>query len=219
MLSTKSIQFEYTGVPAFSIPDIHLKAGEELLVLGESGSGKTTALNIIAGLLKPQGGKVIIDDVDIYSLKEDKLDKFRGKNIGIIFQKPHILSALTVMENLQAANFFAGKKENGSISTYLEELGIGNKKNAKVNTLSEGEAQRVSIARALVNQPKLLLADEPTSSLDDKNAEAVVNLLKQQSKKLNAVLIIVTHDQRVKDHIENHLTIGNRVGRNRHTEF
>jgi lipoprotein-releasing system ATP-binding protein len=208
MLLTSSIEFSYEGGPPFSFPDIRLNPGEELLILGESGSGKTTALNIIGGLLKPKSGKVIINDRDIYALKGAQLDKFRGRNIGIIFQKPHILSALTVIENLQVANFFADKSDNGIIGASLEELDIAHKKNAKVNTLSQGEAQRVSIARALVNHPKLILADEPTSSLDDKNAEAVIQLLKQQSKKLNAALVVVTHDQRVKNHIQQHITVG-----------
>ncbi len=208
MLSTSSIQFSYEGGPPFSFPDIRLNRSEELLILGESGSGKTTVLNIIGGLLKPLGGKVLIDDEDIYALKGAKLDKFRGRNIGIIFQKPHILSALTVMENLQVANFFAGKSSNGSIDGFLKDLGISHKINARVQTLSQGEAQRVSIARALVNHPKLILADEPTSSLDDKNAEAVISLLKQQAQKLNAALVVVTHDQRVKNHINQQITVG-----------
>jgi lipoprotein-releasing system ATP-binding protein len=208
MLSTSSIEFSYEDGPPFSFPDIRLERNEELLIIGESGSGKTTILNIIAGLLKPKSGKVLIDNEDIYALKGAQLDKFRGRNIGVIFQKPHILSALTVVENLQVANFFANKSDNGVIDTSLRELDIAHKKDAKVNTLSQGEAQRVSIARALVNHPKLILADEPTSSLDDKNAEAVIQLLKQQSKKLNAALVVVTHDQRVKDHIQQHITVG-----------
>ena len=208
MLTTSSIEFSYQGGQPFSFPDIQLNRNEELLIIGESGSGKTTVLNIIAGLLKPKSGKVIIDKEDIYALNGEALDKFRGRNIGIIFQKPHILSALTVLENLQVANYFANISDNGIIEASLQELGIAHKKDATVNTLSQGEAQRVSIARALVNHPKLILADEPTSSLDDKNADGVIQLLKQQSKKLNAALVVVTHDQRVKDHIQQHITVG-----------
>ena len=165
-------------------------------------------LHILGGLLKPQSGEVIIDGTSIYSLSGNALDKFRGENIGIIFQKPHVLSALTVLENLQIANFFVGKDTRTTIERNLVELGISDKKFAKPDTLSEGESQRVSIARALANEPKIILADEPTASLDDENAENVIRLLKAQAKRLQAVLIVVTHDHRVKNHISNQLTIG-----------
>lgn len=207
ILRANNIEFYYDFNQKFHIPDICLDAGGQMLVIGKSGSGKTTILNIIAGLLKPKSGTVTIDGTDIYSLKGSQLDKFRGKNIGIIFQKPHILAPLTVEENLQLANFFVNENTQ-MIGPLLKELGIFDKKKARINTLSEGEAQRVSIARALVNKPKLILADEPTASLDDENASAVVRLLQGQAKKYNAALIIVTHDQRVKDHISNRIIIG-----------
>ncbi len=207
MLQANNIEFYYDSEQKFQIPDINLNSGEQLLIIGKSGSGKTTILNILGGLLKPLSGEVKINGTSVYSLSGGQLDKFRGKNIGIIFQKPHILSALNVEENLKLANFFAGEK-SGLIHPLLKELGIYDKRKANVNTLSEGEAQRVSIARALVNNPKVILADEPTASLDDENASNVVKLLKQQAEKYNAALIIVTHDQRVKDLISNQITIG-----------
>jgi len=210
MLEIKNIEFYYQADQKFILPDISLQAGEELLILGRSGSGKTTLLNIIAGLLKPIKGDVNVDGVSIYGLSGAKLDKFRGKHLGIIFQKPHILSPLTVEENLKLANFFVGQKGEKN-ETLLKELGIYEKRKAKVNTLSEGEAQRVSIARALANSPKLILADEPTASLDDYNASVVIRLLQEQAKKFNAALIIVTHDQRVKEHIPNHINIGGKA--------
>lgn len=207
MLQASNIEFYYNSNQKFEIPDINLKSGDQLLIIGKSGSGKTTILNILGGLLKPLSGDVKINGTSVYGLTGGQLDKFRGKNIGIIFQKPHILSALNVEENLKLANFFAGEKSD-LISPLLKELGIFDKRKANVNTLSEGEAQRVSIARALVNNPKVILADEPTASLDDENASNVVKLLQQQAVKYNAALIIVTHDQRVKDHISNQITIG-----------
>lgn len=210
MLVAKNIEFHYSPDQSFSIPDILLNQGEQLLILGKSGSGKTTILNMLGGLLKPRKGEILIDGTSLYQLSGASLDKFRGKNIGIIFQKPHILSPLTVEENLRLANYFSGA--NGEKNEILlKDLGIFDKKRAKVNTLSEGEAQRVSIARALANSPKIILADEPTASLDDENAGKVVKLLKEQAEKFNAVLIIVTHDQRVKDHISNQITIGGEV--------
>jgi lipoprotein-releasing system ATP-binding protein len=207
MLEAKNIEFHYSPQQKFNIPDILLSQGEQLLILGKSGSGKTTVLNMLGGLLKPLKGEINIDGTSLYSLKGASLDKFRGKNIGIIFQKPHILDPLTVLENLMLANYFSGKRgvKNENL---LKELGIFEKRHAKVNTLSEGEAQRLSIARALANSPKVILADEPTASLDDTNAAIVVKLLKEQAEKYNAVLIIVTHDQRVKDHISNQITLG-----------
>jgi lipoprotein-releasing system ATP-binding protein len=207
MIVAKNIEFHYNSDQSFNIPDITLNQGEQLLILGKSGSGKTTILNILGGLLKPFKGEILIDRTSIYQLSGASLDKFRGKNIGIIFQKPHILAPLTVEENLRLANYFSGA--NGEKNEILlKDLGIFHKKKAKVNTLSEGEAQRVSIARALANSPKIILADEPTASLDDENAEKVVRLLKEQAEKFKAVLIIVTHDQRVKDHISNQIIIG-----------
>ncbi|WP_291787469.1 ATP-binding cassette domain-containing protein [Cecembia sp.] len=207
MLIAKNIEFSYQPDQKFNIPTLELKAGEQLLILGKSGSGKTTVLNMLGGLLKPKRGEIIIDGTSIYQLKGAALDKFRGRNIGIIFQKPHILSPLTVEENLKLANFFSGTNGNKNESL-LNDLDILDKRKARVYTLSEGEAQRVSIARALANSPKIILADEPTASLDDINAANVVKLLKEQAEKFNAVLIIVTHDQRVKDHISNQITIG-----------
>jgi lipoprotein-releasing system ATP-binding protein len=207
MLIAKNIYFQYDSHNKFQIPDISLQAGENLLILGQSGSGKTTLLNILGGLLRPERGEVLIGETSLYGLKGSELDKFRGGNIGIVFQKPHILSALTVRENLEMATYFA-KGDNNRIDYILNELSIDHKAGSKVNKLSEGEAQRVSIARALVNSPKVILADEPTSSLDDVNAEKVIGLLKSQATKMNAVLIVVTHDQRVKSHISNQITIG-----------
>ncbi len=210
MLSVKNIKFQYDSNNSFEIPDIELKGGEQLLILGKSGSGKTTILNILGGLLKPQAGEVKLGDTLLHELSGAKLDKFRGKHIGIVFQKPHILAPLTVEENLRLANFFVGEKDARNLEL-LKELGIFEKRKAKVTTLSEGEAQRVSIARALANHPQLILADEPTASLDDENAAIVVKLLKEQAQKFNAALIIVTHDQRVKDHISNHIIMGGQL--------
>lgn len=208
MLQTKDITFRYQPTTAFSIQDLNLAGGDELLLLGKSGSGKTTILNILAGLLPPDQGEVIVDGISIYGLSGAKLDQFRGKNIGIVFQKPHLLQPLSVEENIRLANFFVDNPRSPKVAQLLDDLGIGDKKNVKVATLSEGEAQRVSIARALANTPKLILADEPTASLDDDNAQSVIRLLQSQAKKLNAILIIVTHDQRVKEHIAHHINMG-----------
>lgn len=210
MLAAKKIEFNYDSGQKFEFPDIQMKEGDELLILGKSGSGKTTILNILGGLLKPLSGDVVIGNTSLYQLKGANLDKFRGKNIGIIFQKPHILAPLTVEENLRLANFFVDEKGKQN-EDLLKELGIFEKRKSKISTLSEGEAQRVSIARALANSPKIILADEPTSSLDDENATIVIKLLQEQARKFHAALIIVTHDQRVKNFISNQVIVGGKL--------
>lgn len=206
LLKANSLQYAHPGQDLISFPEIRVDSGEALLVLGKSGSGKTTLLNLLAGLLNPKGGDVILDGVKLSALSDQKLDLFRGKNIGIVFQKPHLIAALNVRQNLELAHFFS-KKKGQDIIQLLTELGISDKANTSVLTLSEGEAQRVSIARALITNPKLILADEPTSSLDDENTEKVIRLLKAQAQKIGAALIIVTHDQRVKNHIPHFIEV------------
>lgn len=200
LLSTKDLSFTHPGQKTIYFDNIELSEGKSLLVLGKSGSGKTTLLNLLSGLSTPDTGEIKINNQIISNLSGQQLDLFRGQNIGIVFQKPHLLAPLSVIENLRMANFFS-KKKNEKLKELLNDLGLSQKINSSVLTLSEGEAQRVSIARALANEPKLILADEPTSSLDDENAEKVVEVLKEQSRKIGAALIIVTHDQRVKNHI------------------
>lgn len=200
LLQSTSLCFAYPGQPSLSFPDFSLSVGEELLLLGKSGSGKTTFLNLLAGLLYPSQGQVILDGTVLSNLRGHRLDLFRGQHIGIVFQKPHLITALTVKQNLELAQFLS-KKKGGSPSDLLHGLGIADKASAAVGTLSEGEAQRVSIARALINTPKLILADEPTSSLDDEHAHRVISLLKGEAAKIGAALVIVTHDQRVKSEV------------------
>lgn len=206
LVEAKDLRYTHSGQREISFPDIQVDSGQSLLILGKSGSGKTTLLNLLAGLLTPNKGEVILDGVKLAALSGQDLDLFRGKNIGIVFQKPHLIAALNVRQNLELAHFFS-KKKGQEISQLLSDLGIQAKANSSVLTLSEGEAQRVSIARALANSPKLILADEPTSSLDDENTEKVIHLLKAQASKIGAALIIVTHDQRVKNHISTHIEV------------
>jgi putative ABC transport system ATP-binding protein len=206
LLKTTSLRFAYPGQAPIAFPDISLAGGEALLILGQSGSGKTTLLNLLAGLLTPSQGAVTLDGVNLSELKGNRLDLFRGQHIGVVFQKPHLIAALSVKQNLALAQFF-GKKKGLSPTDLLQDLGLVAKASAAVGTLSEGEAQRVSIARALVNSPKLILADEPTSSLDDLHAQRVVQILKEQAEKIGAALIIVTHDQRVKSAVSQVLEV------------
>jgi len=200
MLATKGLKYSYDSETALDFPDIKCQRGESWLLLGQSGSGKTTLLHVLGGLRTPKSGKVFISETDLHALSAANMDHFRGKNIGIIFQDAHFLKALNVEENLALAQQLAGHPiSKKRIKTLLERLNIGDKLKSKTTELSQGEQQRVAIARALINKPAVILADEPTSALDDVNCNEVVQLLETQAKEENAVLLIVTHDGRLKE--------------------
>ena len=206
MLETKNLRFKYDNNLELNFPDIKTSK-ENLLILGASGVGKTTFLHLLSGLLKPINGEIDLLGTKISKLKMSEMDQFRGKNIGIVFQKPHFINSLTVKENLQLAQYISKKSDKNRIQSLLESLGIEDKANKKTQNLSQGEKQRVSIALAIVNSPKLILADEPTSSLDDLNCDKVINILKNQASKYKAKLIIITHDYRLKKHFKNTLSL------------
>ena len=206
MLETKNLRFKYDNNLELNFPDIKTSK-ENLLILGASGVGKTTFLHLLSGLLKPMNGEIDLLGTTISKLKMSEMDRFRGKNIGIVFQKPHFINSLTVKENLQLAQYISKKNDKNRIQSLLESLGIEDKANKKTQNLSQGEKQRVSIALAIVNSPKLILADEPTSSLDDLNCDKVINILKNQASKYKAKLIIITHDYRLKKHFKNTLSL------------
>lgn len=181
-------------------PDMHCAKGEQMLIIGQSGTGKTTLLHLLAGLLTPSSGEVEIAGTALTSLGLQARDRFRGKHVGLIFQRSHFVRSLTVGENLRVARYLAGEKpDEDRIKHLLDRLGMGHKIEQKTYSLSQGEQQRVAIARALVNQPQVILADEPTSSLDDVNTSQVVELLHAEAAHVGASLVIVTHDQRLKD--------------------
>lgn len=204
MISIRAIAHNYPGGNQIKFKDWEINSGDQWLLLGASGSGKTTLLHILTGILKPQQGEVNISETSIYNLSAKALDQFRGRNIGIIFQRPHLIKSLTISENLTMAQSFAKLPEDmDRVKAVLSSLGIIDKINHYPNELSQGQLQRVSIARAVINKPALLIADEPTSSLDDKNTTAVLQLLIEQSTLNQATLIVATHDKRVKDAFTN----------------
>lgn len=208
MLKTKSLSFAYNDQNSFRFPDIDLPSGKDLLILGESGVGKTTLLHLIAGLLRPKGGSVELMETSLSDLPTRKMDRFRGRHIGLVFQRPHFINALSLKENLALVQFLAGKRQDTKrITDVLESLGIGDKLAEKPPRLSQGEQQRAAIAVAVVNHPRLILADEPTSSLDDKNCAKVAVLLKEQALATEAQLITITHDQRLKDQFQYQLQL------------
>lgn len=209
MIKTENLTFQYKKDGCtFQFPNIILNKQENLLILGKSGIGKTTFLHLLAGLLHPTEGKITIERTTTNHLSSNELDMFRGQNIGLVFQKNHAVQSLTVIENLKARLFFSKKPINTTeIDTLLKQLNINDYKNSKINELSVGQLQRLNIALAVIHKPKVILADEPTSSLDDKNCKAVIELLVKQAQQTNANLIVITHDQRIKPYFQNSITL------------
>lgn len=203
MFEIQELKHQYGTRLVVSIDQMQIAQGEHILLKGASGSGKTTLMHIIAGLLKPTSGKVSIEGTEITKLDGAKLDTFRGQHIGMVFQQTHLIKTLNVLENLVLAQYMAGKPQDKKycLST-LQTLNIAHVAEQLPEQLSRGEAQRVVIARALVNQPSVILADEPTASLDDKNTEVVIELLTSQAKKHNATLFVSTHDSRIAHYFE-----------------
>jgi putative ABC transport system ATP-binding protein len=209
MIHIEQLAFRYDRQVILHIPYWQLQQGEQCLFLGNSGSGKSTLLHLLAGLLQPHTGTITIAHTQLHRLKSAQMDAFRGKNIGLVFQKPHLVGAMSVRENLLLAQYAASLPVDARrADDVLNELNLSHRKGAKVYQLSQGEAQRVTIARALLNKPKVILADEPTSSLDDDNCEAVLGLLQKQANKYGATLAISTHDQRIKNRFSKHLHLG-----------
>jgi ABC-type lipoprotein export system ATPase subunit len=208
MIETKNLSFHYTPKQKIIFPNFALQQGEHCLLLGESGSGKTTLLHTLGGLLRNYTGGLKMLGAELRSYSENKLDDFRAQNIGFIFQRNHLITALSVEKNLQLAPYLAGKKaDKERVMQILTRLGIAEKKTSKVTEISQGQAQRVAIARAVVNSPKIILADEPTSALDDKHCENVITLLLDVATETNATLIVATHDQRIKNKISKHVQL------------
>ncbi len=208
MLQTRNLQFSYNNKLEFKFPDINCEENETLLILGNSGSGKTTLLNLIGLLSKPNGGSVVINNIIASELNDKKLLDFRSTYISFIYQKPYFVNSLNVLDNLLLANYLSNKKQNKDKAIEVSKnLGIESILKKQVSELSGGESQRACIARALMNNPKIILADEPTSALDDENCENVMNLLETQAHLYGASLIIVTHDQRLKKRIKSQITL------------
>jgi ABC-type lipoprotein export system ATPase subunit len=208
MITTKNIEFFYPNQSKIIFPDINCSANEPLLITGKSGSGKTTLLHLLSGILKPSSGEIIINNQNISFLNNQKLDAFRGKHIGVIWQQSYFIESLHVLDNLLLAQWLAsGEKNKNKALNLLETLEISNTAYKKTTELSFGQQQRVSIARALMNNPSVILADEPTSALDDDNTSIVAQLLLNMSQKHQASLIIVTHDNRLKSVFNNQIEL------------
>ena len=208
MIHTKNVVFTYPKGETFQFPDLNCQPSETLLITGNSGKGKTTYLHLLAGLLLPSSGEIVIENTNTHLLSSKKLDQFRGKNIGLVLQQSHFIASFTVLENIVLASWLASKKEAKSKAIdLLKQLDLESHLHKLPSQLSVGQQQRVSIARALINNPKVVLADEPTSSLDDQNALIVSDLLQNLTKKYNAALLIVTHDSRLKAKFSNQILL------------
>jgi lipoprotein-releasing system ATP-binding protein len=195
---TKTYQSGPQSVEVLKGVDLEIQRGEIVVIMGPSGVGKSTLLHLIGGLDKPTSGKIIINNTNIFKLENNKLAHFRNSSIGFVFQFHHLLPEFTALENLMIPGMI-GKSEIEELKsksiTLLEKVGLLDRIDHKPSQLSGGEQQRVAVARALVNQPQLILADEPTGNLDKRNSESLYNLILELNKTLNQTFIIVTHNE------------------------
>ena len=184
-----------TRVWALDDVNLTVQKGEILAVVGASGSGKSTLLHVMGGVDTVTNGKVIVDDRDITTLKDEEMSVFRRRKIGFVFQSYHLIPVLTVEENIQMPILLDHKKPDREyIDHVIEMLGLKDRRKHLPNQLSGGQQQRAAIARALANRPSLILADEPTGALDSTNGNEVMALLQDSVKKLNQTLVLITHN-------------------------
>ena len=195
-----------SAVPVIDIESFDLADGEQVALVGGSGTGKTTLLHLIAGILTPDSGRILFtaggaggnNAVDVAALGEAERDVFRGKHIGYVFQTHHLLMGFTALENVLLGMSFTGRSsDRGWAKHLLEEVGLSDRLNYKPEKLSVGQQQRVAVARALANRPKLVLADEPTGALDPRNAQAVLDLTRKLCTEVGAGLLLVSHDPQI----------------------
>ena len=186
-----------------------IEKGEFVLIVGSSGSGKSTLLNMIGLLDRPTNGKVFIDGTDTTNLTDDKISSFRNKKLGFIFQFSNLLTDLTVLENVLLPREIAGTNDSAEKNAreLLKAVGLDDQINKRANKISGGQAQRVAIARGLINNPSIVLADEPTGNLDSITSEKIIQLMKSMAKKLNQTFIVVTHDQHQFGDVDRVITI------------
>ena len=201
-----------TTTTVLDLPAFDLADGEQVALLGGSGTGKTTLLHAIAGIVRPDGGRIVFRladggatprDVDICTLSEAERDAFRGRHIGYVFQTHHLLPGFTALENVLLGMSFTGRSPDRKWAKHLlTEVGLAERLNYLPSKLSVGQQQRVAVARALANRPSLVLADEPTGALDPKTAHQVLDLIRSLCREVSASLVLVTHDLSIAAQLE-----------------
>lgn len=197
-------------LPILNVPRLELGAGEQVVIRGQSGGGKTTLLNVIAGLTTPDEGRIVIKTTDVTRLHEAARDRFRARHIGFVFQTFNLLAGFTALENVLLGMTFTGQRNDPQRATeLLGRVGLGHRLSHKPAVLSVGEQQRVAVAQALVNKPVLLLADEPTANIDPSHQQQVIDLLREVCRAENVAMLLVTHSPEVSgqfdrvEHLEN----------------
>ncbi len=201
MLVVENLMHRYAATPVLQIANLRMKRNERWLVAGASGSGKTTLLAVFAGLLRPAGK-------EIYAMAESMRDAWRGRTVGYVPQRLHLIDSLSVLDNLLLAQYLAGKcVDRNQAKALLRALEIDELSRRFPHELSQGQAQRVAVARAVINGPALLLADEPTAALDDIQAKGAIALLTQHAAATGATLVVASHDARIRSEFEHVLSL------------
>lgn len=210
MIETQGLTFSYSPEVVFRYPDLHIQTGESWLIAGRSGSGKTTLLHLLLGILRPSHGQISINGIFLNELSPSRLDTFRARYYGMIFQKHLFLQDVSMRTNLKVASRLAQAHiaEDYQIKL-LQNLGIDHLLDKKPSSLSQGELQRFSIARAMIHRPLILFADEPTSALDDQNCHAFIQLLNDITAKNATTLVIATHDARLRSLFSHQIQLDN----------
>ena len=202
MIKANNIQLNYGNLPVLKGVNLHIKKGEFVSIIGSSGAGKTTLLQILGTLENPTIGEVIIDGTNITELNDKDLSNFRNENIGFVFQFHNLLAEFTALENVCLPAFIAGKDKRETqekATELLKLLKIDHRSSHKPNELSGGEQQRVAVARALINSPSIILADEPSGNLDSENAISLHNLLIKLNQEMKQTIVVVTHNKQLAD--------------------
>jgi putative ABC transport system ATP-binding protein len=219
MLLVENVKKSYrepdgTRLPILNVPHLALAAGEQVVIRGRSGGGKTTLLNVIAGLATIDEGRIVVNGTDVTRLPEAVRDRFRARHIGFVFQTFNLLAGFSALENVLLGMTFTGQRSDAArAAELLDRVGLGHRLAHKPSALSVGEQQRVAVARALVNRPGLLLADEPTANIDPAHQQQVVDLLREACRAENVAMLLVTHSPEVAGQFERveHLETLNRV--------
>ncbi|MCZ4053832.1 ABC transporter ATP-binding protein [Oxalobacter sp. OxGP1] len=206
ILELQQVSMVYGMVNALTAIDLNVREGEWLAIMGPSGSGKTTLMNIIGCMDKPSFGKVVLDGQDVTTATMRELTAIRRDKIGLIFQQFHLISYLTALENVMMAQYYHSMVDEREAMAALERVGLGQRARHLPSQLSGGEQQRVCIARALINYPRLILADEPTGNLDGENEEIVMDIFRQLHDEGSSI-IMVTHSLEVAAHAERHIVL------------